>query len=58
MVKVRFMIQKYLGFDPCCHSEPFIWETYLKILPRKFIMSTKKGPPLVTQGDIPVFVHF
>ena len=29
-VKVRFRVQKYLGFDPLRHSEPFIWETYLK----------------------------
>ena len=28
MVKVRFRVQKYLGFDPWRHSEPFIWETY------------------------------
>ena len=27
-VKVRFMVQKYLGFDPWRHSEPFTWETY------------------------------
>ena len=25
--KVRFRIQKYLGFDPCRHLEPFVWET-------------------------------
>ena len=28
MVKVRFRVLKYLGFDPLRHSEPFIWETY------------------------------
>ena len=35
-VKVRFRIQKYLGFDPCRHSEPFIniWETYLFLVPK------------------------
>ena len=27
-VKVGFRVQKYLGFDPCRHSEPFIWEVY------------------------------
>ena len=29
-VKARFRVQKYLGFDPGRHSEPFIWETYPK----------------------------
>ena len=29
-VKVRFRVQKYLFFDPWRHSEPFIWETYLR----------------------------
>ena len=28
MVKVRFRVQKDLGFDPLRHSELFIWETY------------------------------
>ena len=27
-IKVRFRVQHDLGFDPGCHSEPFIWETY------------------------------
>ena len=27
-VKIRFSVQKDLGFDPWRHSEPFIWETY------------------------------
>ena len=27
-IEVRFKVQKYYGFDPLLHSEPFIWETY------------------------------
>ena len=31
-VKVKFRVQKYLGFNPGRHSEPFIWETYPNVI--------------------------
>ena len=36
-VKVRFRVQKYLGFNQWRHSEPFIWEKYRNVSALVFI---------------------
>ena len=50
-VTVRFWVQKDLGFDPRCYSEPFIWKTYHKIHER-----TNFGPILIRPFLLIIFV--